>query len=489
VSIKPTRREFLKGLAVAAGTTILASCKPEEVVVKETVIVEKPVEKVVKETVVVEKPVEKVVKQTVVVEKPVTATPAPIEPVTIRIVDWPEMVGVPETQAKFEEENPGVTIAFEPFGSNFYDGLIAQCVAGTAPDVMSLFGGYFFAFGSKGQLLDLRPYVDMHMPPEDVDDFFAWHWPDGFTVPETGQLLGMPWKINVSCMIYSKDAFDEIGADYPDESWDHDTYANALRNLHKPGDGSTVERWGGLISAWSYSTFQTHVEAFGGHLVDPNDRTKCLLGQKEAQDGAEWMRKLIWEDKVITPPGEVQALGGTGPYFVQGHCGIMETGLNSVVDHIMPACRTAPDPIKFGVMYIPKGPAARRAMGSSDGYGVYTKSAAPEWAWKYAYFLTQEFHQARTIIEWQNQLPPRKSLLALYDALVVKPWKEEGVDMSIFPKGLDMDYYRPQEAWINQAEAELLLQEALDKVYNTGGYSVDEFAEICEKIESIHEES
>ena len=73
---KLTRRKFLKGLAVAAGSGVLASCAPQ--VVKETVIVEKPVEKVVekvvKETVIVEgtpKVVEKVV------EKVVTATPPP----------------------------------------------------------------------------------------------------------------------------------------------------------------------------------------------------------------------------------------------------------------------------------------------------------------------------------------------------------------------------------------------------------------------------
>ena len=71
---KLTRRKFLKGLAVAAGSGALAACAPE--VVKETVIVEKPVEKVVEKTVVVENPVEKVV------EKVVTATPAPAAPRT-----------------------------------------------------------------------------------------------------------------------------------------------------------------------------------------------------------------------------------------------------------------------------------------------------------------------------------------------------------------------------------------------------------------------
>ncbi|MFH1928520.1 MAG: ABC transporter substrate-binding protein [Chloroflexota bacterium] len=62
---KVTRRGFLKGVAVAAGSGVLAACAPQ--VVKETVIVEKPVEKVV----------EKVVKETVIVE----GTPKVVEKV------------------------------------------------------------------------------------------------------------------------------------------------------------------------------------------------------------------------------------------------------------------------------------------------------------------------------------------------------------------------------------------------------------------------
>ena len=78
-----SRRDFLRGMAVAAGGGILAACAPQ--VVKETVEVEveKTVEVAVEQTVVVEQTVQ------VEVEKEVTAVPPPeeaesLEPQTAR---------------------------------------------------------------------------------------------------------------------------------------------------------------------------------------------------------------------------------------------------------------------------------------------------------------------------------------------------------------------------------------------------------------------
>ena len=82
---KLSRRRFLKGFAVAAGTTAMAACAPK--IVKETVVVneEKVVEKVVKETVIVEGTPQ-------VVEKVITAQPVMKEPVTLRAM---ERLGAP----------------------------------------------------------------------------------------------------------------------------------------------------------------------------------------------------------------------------------------------------------------------------------------------------------------------------------------------------------------------------------------------------------
>ena len=89
-----SRRSFLGLVAAAAGSTILAACKPEVV------------EKVVKETVI--KEVEKVKE----VEKIVTATPAPVEKVVVEF--WGMGFG-PETAERiavdtFNKMTPGIEI-------------------------------------------------------------------------------------------------------------------------------------------------------------------------------------------------------------------------------------------------------------------------------------------------------------------------------------------------------------------------------------------
>ena len=98
-----------------------------------------------------------------------TAPAAVASTVEIRWADWPDMVGTKEAMEQFQQDNPGATVVFEPFGDNFDQKLMAQCVAGTAPDIMSIYGSMFFAFAEKGQLLDLRPLIETNMTEADTE--------------------------------------------------------------------------------------------------------------------------------------------------------------------------------------------------------------------------------------------------------------------------------------------------------------------------------
>ncbi len=470
---KLNRRDFLRWSAMAAAASALAACAPAAPATK-VAVTSAPAEATT----------------AVGATAAPQATAAPAANVELRWADWPDMVGTKEAADKFQQDNPGVTVTFEAFGDSFDQKLMAQCVAGTAPDVLSIFGYMFFAFADKGQILDLKPFVDKNMTKGDVDDFFPWHWPNGFTVPETGQLCGMPWKINITALAFNKDAFDEVGVAYPTESWDHANYADAMRKLLKTGDGGKVERYGGMIPAWDQARFLCHVQAYGGHMVDPKDRTKCLLGEKEAQEALEWLRKAFWDDKVLVPDwGQVSNLGGIGPVFIQGKCATVEEGLSAIGYDLIEATKSSPNPIKWGVMHMPKGPAGRFALGSTDGYAIYKNSKNAELAWKFSYFLSQDLYQKANVIEYQRQLPPRRSQFKYFDEIVVTPWQEKGIDMSIFTKALEMGYPRPEEAFVKQQESGVILQEALDKVFGEARAPVTEFIAAAEKINAANKAS
>ena len=55
----------------------------------------------------------------------------------------------------------------------------------------------------------------------------------------------------------------------PDGSWNHDDYLAAMKRLthDRDGDGKT-DLWGSMIDV-SWERIQVHVNAWGGHLVDP----------------------------------------------------------------------------------------------------------------------------------------------------------------------------------------------------------------------------
>ena len=257
---KVTRRRFLKGLAAAAGGTVLAACAPAaapqvveklvvqtvivekvvpvekieivekpvvqkvevEKIVVETVVVEKPVsvEKKVVETVIVEKPVEKKVVETVVVErekvveKLVTAAPAPVGPVEL---DFLTLLNAPMEliYAKYIpdfEERTGHKVNLNAVGWPTTKKLVPLLAAGTPPDVVgehTMNCGKLFAQGTYLQL----------------DDIFADSEWVGRVKPallEAGTFMGKLQQTPAydggsasSFGIYRKDFVDEAGMPYP----------------------------------------------------------------------------------------------------------------------------------------------------------------------------------------------------------------------------------------------------------------------------------
>ena len=117
-----SRRDFLRGSAVAAVGIVAASCAaPTPQVVEKEV----PVEKIVKETVIVEKevPIEKVVKETVItekqvaIEKVVTATPVPVKyKEAPMLADLVKAGKLPPVDERLPEE-PLVMVGMEGIGN------------------------------------------------------------------------------------------------------------------------------------------------------------------------------------------------------------------------------------------------------------------------------------------------------------------------------------------------------------------------------------
>ena len=89
--------------------------------------------------------------------------PASGETVELVYQDWattwfPPMVD--EMMPIFYEDNPNIEVTYVPQSDDVDVKLLAQMVAGEAPDLMFGCCTWFPIIAQKGQLLDLRPYVE-----------------------------------------------------------------------------------------------------------------------------------------------------------------------------------------------------------------------------------------------------------------------------------------------------------------------------------------
>jgi len=233
---KLKRRDFLKGLAVAAGSTALAACAPK--VVKETVVVEKPIEKVVKETIIVEGTPK-------VVEKVVTATPAPTVEDEVIVIQWwdhflpLEAVNKRLIWGPYSEEHPNVVITptiFTP--EDLGKSLQLAYRSGQAPDIHALAGvGAPVRFLQKeGWFTPLEPYIDEEWKSRFPPGTFL----EGLTVFD-GEVYTFPlFSTRQHCTLnwYNKQLMEEAGFDPEVGPKTYDEVREAARKITEKGGGT-----------------------------------------------------------------------------------------------------------------------------------------------------------------------------------------------------------------------------------------------------------
>ena len=146
-----TRRDFLKGTAVAVGAAVLTACAPSSQPAGETAGSGE--------------------------DMPAT------EEISIRFAMWDWYANTPgvrwdewnQTEAFpiFEEENPGTKLEWEPLGSGWPDKILTQMAAGTAPDIISTWSPHIDTWAEKHQLLDLQPLLTRYRSVVGTCDLLA----------------------------------------------------------------------------------------------------------------------------------------------------------------------------------------------------------------------------------------------------------------------------------------------------------------------------
>jgi multiple sugar transport system substrate-binding protein len=409
-----------------------------------------------------------------------STSPPTEERVQLVYQDWRTEWFPPMAQkelAFFQTEHRNLSVFYTPDPENLADQMPLDMQAGNAPDVFQGCCEFFPAWNQEGHVLDLREYVQTDLDPAVVADWDPAQYNAFFDA--SGRQFGLPKYQGVLVLYYNKDIFDKYGVVYPDASWTHDDYLAAMKKLTRDtnGDGKT-DIWGSMIDI-GWDRLQVHINAWGGHIVDPNDPTKCDIDSPEALAALEWVRARMWDDGVMATFTDVNNVG-TQAAFSSGKLAMVEDGswaLKNILENA---------DFRIGVAPIPAGPARRVTLSTTDGFGIYSGTRYPQEAWELMKFLVSKEY-GLAMAEANLLQPARLSLVPEWQQLVKEqyPVKAKDMDLDVFAAAHREGYSVVQEVFpYNMDEATRLLSDAFTKIFTLGQAPIDTLADVSRKIEA-----
>jgi multiple sugar transport system substrate-binding protein len=229
----------------------------------------------------------------------------------------------------------------------------------------------------------------------------------------------------------------------------------------------------------SWDRIQIHVNGWGGHLVDPDDPSRCLMAEAEAMAALEWLRARMWDDRIMATPLDVQNVTTTRA-FIDGRVAMVEDGSWALRDILSQA------DFRVGVAPFPSGPARRVTLATTDGFGVFVGTQYPDAAWELVKFLISKDY-GRAMARAHFLQPARASLVDEWIEIVRAefPQKTEGVDLAAFADGHVKGYSVTSEIFANMAEAKQITYNAWQQMYVMGQAGVEVMHRACQQIEAL----
>jgi len=413
-----------------------------------------------------------------------TSTPGDGSPVQLVYQDWNTDWFQPMAQQMLEEfhaTHPHIRVFFTPDQDNITEQMLIDMQAGIAPDVFQGCCSHFPTWAQKGYALDLQPYVNADLDQATIDDWNPAQYQALFT--RDGQQYGLPKYHGALALYYNKDLFDAYAVDFPDETWTHDDYLAAMQALthDQNGDGQT-DLWGSMLDI-SWDRLQIHVNGWGGHFVDPEDPSKCLMNEPEAMAALEWLRARMWDDKVMATNLDVQNVS-TRQAFINQQVAMVEDGSWALKDILLGAT------FRVGVAPFPSGPDRKVTLATTDGFGIYAGTKHPDEAWELIKFLISKDY-GRAMARTNFLQPARASLVNDWVGYIREEFPEKTKDMNIaaFADGHIKDYSVTSETFTNMADAIRISKTAWERIFTLGQAPIEEIQNVCLQIEATQQES
>jgi multiple sugar transport system substrate-binding protein len=336
VEKKLSRRAFLVGSAVLTGS-ILVACAPAAPTAAPA-----PKEEA--------KPV----------EKKEEAKAAPKEAVVLKFhdragshADWHK-----KQEAKFEEQNPGLSIEFDEIPGDHVAKQYALAASGTIGDVVWCYNNAMGEAVRKG----VPRAIDDLVQSEKVDT--AVWWPAILACYKwEGKLYGLPNHGHYGTNIWyiNEDLFSNAGVKLPTPDWTVDDLVEAGKKITK-----APEIWGVRTNGAGGEHVPQYLRTFGGNVMNP-EGTKAMLDSDGSKAAIKWLYDLKATHKV-----DPCICGDkTRDNFVAGQVG----AYNWTPGYAAEFSLIKDWKFKWSAMVAPKGPGGQRGSQASGAAFCVTKAS------------------------------------------------------------------------------------------------------------------
>ena len=224
-------------------------------------------------------------------------TPYNGEKVTISYGYWDasQQDGVKQLIAAFNEAFPDITVEEQLVPWNDYWTKLQTSVAGgEAFDVFWINAASLPVYAASESLLPIDSLVsdgsiDTSLIAKPLVDMYNFG----------GTQYGVPYQYDTIGLFYNKDLFDAAGMDYPDDTWDWETFRDAAEKLTDADKG----QWGVGLQTSFQEGFSNFVFQNEGKLLN-DDATKSLIDEPAACEALEYVAAFFTDE--LTPGIPVQ---------------------------------------------------------------------------------------------------------------------------------------------------------------------------------------
>jgi multiple sugar transport system substrate-binding protein len=369
------------------------------------------------------------------------------QPVSLTIV-WRTSVGEQKAMERvwgdFQKQNPNIKIEPQYATGCEVDKKIELLVAAGDPPALwssiACQGLRYYASRDKVVVLDDYIARDKY----DLSDFYETVMP---LCKWKGKQIGFPVLQAPIIMDINLDLFEKAGVpvpprDWNDPNWNWNKWLEAATKLTvRDSSGKATQYAMASIGDSRYSALRDHgTDWFDLQgILDTGYPTKIFPDKDLAIQALQWDQDLMWKQKVIPLPGEVQAMQAGAPnLFMTGKIAMQEDSsfaFKSLKDVKAFKWTVAPIPApnnakRFNFMY-------------PDQYTILKPQKNEEAAWTLLKFMTSADGYKAYPIEGNGGLSPRKSLAGYWGEQMAAGSGKSADEIKVASDGMVVE----QTAW------------------------------------------